>query len=258
MAIRSIEVSNITLSQPEEVTFTKGYVPGRKPQDADFYAPSYFSGAKHKQGIQFPVNGAFLNPESEYRYKFQDILSWISAYVKEGTVLDVGAGPGHLAYWSKKMEKPLRVIGCDISLSLLQSEYNQNRGQSLSSNPYELPFADGKFQAVLFSDILEHIWPHQAVQSIKEAHRLLGEHGYVFVNIPNRITWSSAAQKDQGHVWLPSIKEAEHLLVLGGFGKNGIKTFSRGFPVSSTFREVTGNDLKLPLFGRSIFTCAKK
>lgn len=247
------------LFDQENATFTTGYIFGRTPHGHDgFYDVSYFTGAKRDAGIQFPENGAFLDPESEYRFKFQDILSWLEKYAKEGTVLDVGTGPGHLAYWAQKKGMPFRIIGSDISLPLLRSSFNQNSAASVNSNAYELPFAGEQFQAVVFSDVLEHIWPRQAVQAIKEAHRLLNNNGYVFVNIPNRITWNRAAQRDQGHVWLPSLNEVAKMITLGGFGSEEVKMFTRGFPGSNIFRIITGQDLKGSLLGRSIFACARK
>lgn len=241
----------------EEGLFTAGMIPGRRVQ-GEIYDISYFNGGRRNDGVQFPANGAFLDPESEYRFKFQDIAGWINRYVTGGRILDVGCGPGHLGYWSKKLGFPLSVIGCDISLPLLQSEYNQNPSASIGSSAYQLPFKGGRFSGVLFSDVLEHVLPRQAVGAVQEANRLLQDNGHIFINIPNRQTWSDAARKDQGHVWLPTIKEVRALLAMGGFEPDTIKVFTRGFPSSRPIRRLTGQDLKLPYFGRSIFACAQK
>lgn len=237
--------------------FTRGVIPGRIPRPG-LYDIGYFAGSKRGDGVQFPTNGAFLDPESEYRFKFQDIASWVNSFIKGGRLLDVGCGPGHLPYWSKKLKLPFSVVGCDISLPLLQSGYNQNPRASLGSKACELPFKDGQFQAVIFSDVLEHLFPQQAVEAVLEAYRLLGDNGYVFVNIPNRHTWSNAAAKDEGHIWLPTIGEVKTLLELGGFRSDSVKVFTRGFPFSKPIRRFIGRDLRLPRFGRSIFASAQK
>ncbi|CAN5161817.1 hypothetical protein BH09PAT1_BH09PAT1_6450 [soil metagenome] len=243
----------------ELLKFTEGLIPGRVPQsNSDFYDLNYFAGKKANKGIQFPTDGSFLNPESEYQNKFKDLLDWIGMYTSEGVILDVGTGPGHLKYWSDKLSLPYTVIGTDISSSLLHSCYNLNKQASVISNTYQLPFADEKFQAVLFSDILEHIWPEQALLSVKEAHRILQSNNNIFVNIPNRESWSNAALNDEGHVWLPTIDEVSNMLKLGGFDASSINTFTRGFPNSNEFRAEHGYDLKLPEGGRSIFVTAKK
>ncbi len=241
----------------QDCLFTTGVIPGRFPQK-ELYDIDYFTGGRRSDGVQFPINGAFLDPESEYRHKFQDLAHWINSHVKSGRILDVGCGPGHLAYWSRKRSIPLSVVGCDISLPLLLSQYNQNPERSIGSNAYKLPFKDRQFRGVLFSDVLEHILPEQAVGAMREANRLLEGGGHVFVNIPNRHTWSGAARKDQGHIWLPTRTEVRMLLELGGFRPDTIKIFTRGFPASKPIRRFTGKDLIFPYFGRSIFAHGQK
>lgn len=239
--------------------FTNGYIQGRKPHTAaGLYDLAYYLGERQEQGIQFPLDGSFLNPESQYQFKFQDLLKWVGSHIQTGIMLDAGSGPGHLAYWAKKTGSPIQVIGCDFSSSLLRSQYNQNRSASIVSNVFELPFQSRKFQAILFSDVLEHVWPHQAMQALEEAHRLLDEEGYVFINIPNRVTWNNAAQKDEGHVWLPNLKEINDLLNRSGFNGRKIEIFTRGFPLSRVYHKIIKHDLRLPIFGRSIFACAQK
>lgn len=240
-----------------DATFTRGYIPGRTPHDSSgFYDVGYFAGEKAGIGISFSPDGEFLNPESHYRAKWLDTIAWISEYVSEGNILDVGTGPGHLAYWAERAKPNLRVYGCDVSIPLLTSQYNQNRSKSVSSLAYQLPFQDGAFQGILFSDVLEHVWPHQAVEGIKEAHRVLEDGGYAFIRIPNRNTWTPMAVNDAGHVWLPNISEVRELFSKGGFDPSTIKIMTRGFPSSQLGREI--HDVKYPVMGRAILASAKK
>lgn len=255
--MRSLETGRRNQPETTDSDFTQGYIEGRTPLTGDsFYDLAYFTGERASQGIQYPHNGEYLNPESEYRYKFQDILSWMGKFVKKGRVLDVGTGPGHLSYWAQKTNAPFVVYGTDISQALLQSKYNQNPKRTLVSQVYELPFRNEVFDGVLFSDVLEHVWPRQAVLAMKEAKRVLKQNAYIFVNIPNRESWNDAARNDQGHVWLPNIKEVLELIRRGGFECEAIQTFTRGFPNSKEYREKHGSDLRLPTSGRSIFACS--
>ena len=100
--------------------------------------------------------------------------------------------------------------------------------------------------------------PENAQKATKEAMRTLNRNGYIFINIPNRVSWVKAKKEDAGHVWLPTIREMKDLLVNTGFKKDSIRHFTRGFPISNQVRMITGSDLRLPLFGKSIFISAQK
>lgn len=244
-----------------EHEFTKGVIVDRQPQQdgLGFYNLAYFRGERGEEGIQFPTDGSYLDPESEYRFKFQDLLSWIEDYVQTGTILDVGCGPAHLAYWAEKQERPFEVVSCDLSEAILRwTKDKRDSEKCVAGLAHQLPFQSGYFQGVLFSDILEHMWPEEALEAIREGYRLLRPEGYTFVNIPNRNTWSAAALKDKGHVWLPSRKEVVQLLTKGGFSEKEIDIFTRGYPGSRFYRQTFGRDLRIPWFGRSIFASAKK
>lgn len=240
-----------------DATFTRGYIPTRQPQSTNgFYDVGYFAGEKAGNGISFSPDGEFLDPLSHYQEKWQDTVSWISALVPDGNILDAGQGPGHFAYWANRMNPKLHVYGCDVALPLLQSEYNQNPSGSVASLAYELPFQNGRFQGVLFSDVLEHVWPQHAVEGVREAHRVLNDGGRIFVRIPNRNTWTPMAVRDEGHVWLPNIAEVKTLLSRGGFEPNSIEITTRGFP----FRRLQpgDRDIKGPVMGRAILASARK
>lgn len=242
----------------KEQWHTKGIIPGRRPGSAHFYDLDYFAGHKKSLGIQFPENGSYMNPNSAYRYKFQDTLKWIRSCMPGGKLLDVGSGPAHLTYWAKKMYSPLSIVSCDVSQPILDWAQNHNGATPVVSKGYQLPFRDGSFDGVLFADVLEHMLPEQAQIAAQEAFRILQPGGSIFINIPNRVTWSDAAKRDQGHVWLPNTYEMRDLLYSTGFAPETIHHFTRGFPKSAELRRLTGKDLRAPILGRSIFISAQK
>jgi ubiquinone/menaquinone biosynthesis C-methylase UbiE len=216
---------------------------------------SYFSGGKHKDGVQFPKDGSFLDPNSEYRHKALDLLNMLNIS-EPGLVADIGSGPGHLAYWAKKMGKPFSVISCDISFYIL-NEHAKEHGLAIQAEVERLPFAQESLIGIVFSDILEHVEPQDALQALCQAHFMLKENACLLINIPNMKTWSDAAQKDPGHVWLPTITELQQLLRDSGFNKKA-HIHTRGFPFSDIYRKVAGKDLRLPVMGRSIQLVVKK
>ena len=220
--------------------------------DPAIYSKNYFSG----ENSQYPANNSYLNPESDYRFKFQDLLGWISTRVKSGKILDIGQGPGHLNYWSRKRELPFKVFGVDISPILFsKNNSNKNAADALSTN---LCFSSDSFDGALISDMLEHIDPENAKKTLAETNRVLKRGGWLFLNIPNAQAWSTASDKDPGHVWLPTIEEIKKIIIESGFKSNSIGHYTRGFPFSLIFRKVFSQDFHFPVLGRSIFICAKK
>lgn len=237
---------------------TRGHLPGRSPGNSDFYDVGYFAGAKRSLGIQFPEDGSYLDPNSQYQNKFKDTLRWIRERVPEGRILDVGSGPTHLTYWARKLKLPLSIISCDVSQPILSWAKEHNEATPVVSNGHQLPFTEDSFDGVLFADVLEHMWPQDAQRATQEALRILNPGGSIFINIPNRVTWNDAAKRDQGHVWLPTVHEMKELLETTGFDPESIHHYTRGFPMTNRVRKVTNRDLKAPMLGRSIFISAQK
>jgi len=237
---------------------TKGLFPNRIP-NPDLYDMGYFSGDKAHLDIQYPADGSYLNPESDYQYKFKDMLSWISGFLSQGTILDIGSGPGHLSYWSQKLQLPYSIINSDVSYEILKFSQEQNKNTPVVNNAANLlPFKPSSFDGILFSDILLHLWPEDAFQAVKQASILIKDNGFIFIKIGNRQSLTSFVRKEQDHIWLPTVSEMENLLSATDFNPNSISSFTRGFPFSKTYRQLTGNDLRLPFGGSSIFIAAQK
>ena len=237
---------------------TDGVIPGRRPEGVNFYDVDYFNGGRADKGIQFPRNGSYLDPHSEYEAKFSAILAWINSYIPDGDVLDVGTGPGHLAYWADQLGLPFNVFGCDISHDLLTSRYNLNPKATVVAELHKIPYGSDNFNAVVFSDVLEHVHPNQAVEAVTEGSRVLVPGGHIFMRIPNRDTWTDAAYRDQAHVWLPTPDEVRSLLEISGFEPDSISVFTRGFPDSQKFIEEHGYDHIQPQYGAAICATAMK
>lgn len=236
-----------------ELVFTRGLIPGRTEQPSEFYSQRYFKGETRDIGGQ-----PYLDPNSEYRFKFQDLLAWLGNSVVNGRVLDIGCGPNHLGYWSEKLGKPFRIVGMDFS-DIVFEAFRSLETRVVAGTAPELPFRSDHFEAVMLSDILEHLSPEHATTALNEVCRVLKPKGRAFLNIPNRLAWkNSALYNDPSHVWLPTIKEVHELLTDTGFCEGSFQTYTRGFPFSLTFRRITRIDLHFPYFGTSIRVSAQK
>ncbi|MBN1331529.1 class I SAM-dependent methyltransferase [Candidatus Dojkabacteria bacterium] len=237
--------------------FTRGVIPKREPLGGDYYDIGYYGGQKHNQGINYPRDGSYLNPESSVKYKFIDLNKWVNKYSINGKVLDIGSGPGHFCYWSKKLHTNYKVFGCDISKELLNHPINNNDDYKICSAT-SLDYEDNSFNAVLLFDILEHLSPDEVVHALQEALRVLKPNGYIFIRIPNRETWTRATWRDQAHVWLPNLSELKDVLTDNGFERKTIQKTTRGFPFSPTYYKIFHKDFRFPVLGSSIMLSARK
>jgi 2-polyprenyl-6-hydroxyphenyl methylase/3-demethylubiquinone-9 3-methyltransferase len=101
-------------------------------------------------------------------------------------VLDLGSGGGFLS--AALSDAGYRVIGIDPSLYALQDATARVRGHFATAVGESLPFSDGRFDAVVASEVLEHVDNVPAVLS--EIGRVLRREGIFVFSLPNR-TWLS-------------------------------------------------------------------
>lgn len=126
---------------------------------------------------------------------YQRIADEIAAALAPGsTVLDWGAGKGHLAWLLAN--RGLRVTG-----------FKKREGESkhipfpvsivFDDHPWRLPFGDGSFDGAVSCGVLEHV--PDPDRSLEEIARILRPGGKLFVYfLPNRWSWTEKVNDWRG------------------------------------------------------------
>ncbi|MFH0962845.1 MAG: methyltransferase domain-containing protein [Planctomycetota bacterium] len=97
------------------------------------------------------------------------------------SVLEVGCGACHVL---ARMKAKLRV-GTDISPAMLSASAERTAGQSIrlvQADARKLPFADGCFDAVVCTEVLEHVPDPAGI--VDEVHRVLRPRGIAIFTVP--------------------------------------------------------------------------
>lgn len=129
----------------------------------------------------------------------------------DDTVLDLGCGPGtFLPLISPHCRK---LVGVDIVEEFVKQgqavvDRNDLANTELHHVEAELPFDDGRFDAVIMIDTIHHLERIQPV--VSEVHRVLTDKGRLLIFEPNRRNWL---------LWLMCLLDANErgLLSLGTF-----------------------------------------
>ena len=123
--------------------------------------------------------------DAAYRRRTRRILEWIAA-APGGAVLDAGCGRAftlsHL-----RAASPVRAVGCDRRLDHLaigRRALAEDPGVRLvAADLARLPFTPGSFDAVIASEVLEHVADDRAV--LRGLADLLRPGGLVAITVPN-------------------------------------------------------------------------
>jgi SAM-dependent methyltransferase len=104
-------------------------------------------------------------------------------------LLDAGCGEGRHCYGA--LERGARVVGLDLDPEGLRAAVGGLRtrageldsmGEMLQGNTFHLPFADGSFDKVICSEVMEHVHDYRA--AARELSRVTAPGGIVAVTIP--------------------------------------------------------------------------
>ncbi len=134
-----------------------------------------------KRKLQRPE---YATLDRRWRSRWDFVVNHIS---NGAQVLDMGCGDGILGEQLIRL-KNCHVTGLDVSdFALSRASMHGIEVRKCDVSMSQVPFKDNNFDVVILSCVLEHIaLPEQA---LSEATRVVREGGYVFVTIPNPLTW---------------------------------------------------------------------
>ncbi|RKY64421.1 MAG: hypothetical protein DRQ02_11485 [Candidatus Latescibacterota bacterium] len=125
-------------------------------------------------------------------------ISYFSRFMKDNAmVLDVGCGDGHI---SSMLKERYEVIGIDSRDRRKRRDF-----EFIKMDAFHMAFKDNTFDAVILSDILEHV--ENAENLIKEAARVLKDGGVILFSTVNRNIF-----------YYPFLKMLDLIFSRGGYG----------------------------------------
>lgn len=158
--------------------------------------------------------------------------------VRDGVrILDMGCGGGRHAYeaWRRGAtvialdldEQELKGVGYVVDQMLDAGELPHGRvGGPVKGSALSLPFADGTFDCIITSEVLEHIWDDRG--AIRELVRVLRPGGRLAATVPTRwperVSWAISPQyhdRPGGHVRIYRQHELELRLEEAGLLMRG-------------------------------------
>ena len=126
--------------------------------------------------------------ESYYRQVAEEIVS----YFKEGTILDLGTGPGHLPIEIMKRSRAIKIVGVDLSRKLIQMAKENAMEAGVSDrvsfevgNAAKLRYNDKVFDMVISTGMLHSL--KNPINVLIEINRVLKTGGETWIYDPARI-----------------------------------------------------------------------
>jgi ubiquinone/menaquinone biosynthesis C-methylase UbiE len=164
--------------------------------------------------------------ESYYRPVAREIV----ANLYEGTILDLGTGPGNLPIEIAKRSPTIKVIGVDLSRKLIEIARSNASKAGLadrlafqSGNAGRLEFADSSFDMVISTGMLHSL--KEPVAVLQEIHRVLKSGREAWIFDPARV--ASRVDRERWKASL-TLRERFFLGLFKIFGLHKpIKTYTR-------------------------------
>lgn len=179
--------------------------------------------------------------ERYYRPLAEEIVS----NLKEGTILDLGTGPGYLLLEIAKQSPSAKVVGIDLSRKLIHmAQANASRAGFANrlefevGNASKLRFPDDLFDMVISTGMFHSL--RHPLDVLREMYRVLKKGGEAWIYDPAQI-----ASKIDVSKWKASLTLYDRfslwLFTVLGLCKPSIKTYSRSQVIhmieTTNFRE---------------------
>ena len=123
---------------------------------------------------------------------YRPIADKIVSTLKQGTILDLGTGPGHLPIEITKQSPAVKVVGIDLSRKLIHMAQTNALRIGLSGrldfevgNAGRLRFEDAVFDMVISTGMFHSL--KNPVKVLREIYRVLKKDGEAWIYDPARI-----------------------------------------------------------------------
>jgi SAM-dependent methyltransferase len=117
--------------------------------------------------------------------RFQTIEPIFNKYLpKKGRILEAGCGLGRWVIYYRR--KGYDIIGIDLAKAAIERTKMHDPSVPISiGNILKADYPDGYFDAVISLGVVEH-FEDGPTEALKEAHRLLGKDGLLFISVPSQ------------------------------------------------------------------------
>jgi len=142
----------------------------------------------HPEGIPWPGTVVYnrLSSTAVFRRQYDLVTEHILGFCDEGTLLDVGTGPGWLLLAIHERNAALRLVGVDVSRAMVEKARANVAAAGLADrieiregNANHLPFAEGSFDIVVSTGSIHH-WK-EPTEGLNEIHRVLRPSGWALM-----------------------------------------------------------------------------
>lgn len=134
-----------------------------------------------KQTIEFMTRN---EADMAFKKRVQTIFDWVDP-TDDKFILDMPCGRGFYLNMMRYVSNAT-IIGAELEWDVIKKAQANvgHLGVPLhNANLYHLPYADNSFDAVILSEILEHV--DDDVAGLREAYRVLKPNGIVAVTVPH-------------------------------------------------------------------------
>ena len=134
------------------------------------------------------------------------LLRAIERLPRHARILELGSGGGHLGEHLVRLDFERITLSDFTATTLSAIRARLPQIDAVSADASNLPFADGAFDVVITTDVIEHlpdVEPHLA-----EVWRVLSRHGLYLVKTPNRLvadTYYRLREMHDSYFWHPSM-----------------------------------------------------